>query len=118
VVRTATLPNSIALRQVSHSNIERVTYVASYTRTHRRGQAIAHCRSGVSHLNQADQGDNVTFKERGNARAYVLARLDRDRPEARRAPEPRSDLRIYEYTPFSIGAGWCQALSDCSVPSI
>jgi len=27
------------------------------------------------------QGDNVTLKERGNSRAYILARLDRDRPE-------------------------------------
>ena len=25
-----------------------------------------------------DQGDNVTLKERGNSRAYILARLDRD----------------------------------------
>jgi hypothetical protein len=27
---------------------------------------------------RADQGDNVTLKERGNSRAYILARLDRD----------------------------------------
>lgn len=28
-----------------------------------------------------DQGDNVTLKERGNARSYIMARLDRDRPD-------------------------------------
>lgn len=30
---------------------------------------------------KADQGDNVTLKERGNSAEYLTARLDRDRPD-------------------------------------
>jgi hypothetical protein len=49
-----------------------------------------------------DQSDNVTLKERGNARAYVLARLDRDRPDL--AERVRADE--LSANAAAIEAGW------------
>ena len=78
---------------------EAVPFAENYLRTHRArleagidrkdwreipfDQAVKLGRHGGDRKSEKikDQGDNVTLKERGNSRAYILARLARDYPD-------------------------------------
>ena len=42
----------------------------------------------------------------------------RPRSSRRRKVKTQADLRMPQFESFSIGAGWCQALSDCSVDGV
>jgi hypothetical protein len=54
-------------------------------------------------------------------RAKLMATYQRLRlpiPPALLLPAPAPDDAPPTFLPFSIGAGWCQALSDCSIDSV